>query len=413
MNYSKRTLYCGIDVALKINVIALIDNEGKEVIKPFKVSNDQSGAEEIEKKLEEICLNQGFEALKIGTESTSFYDYHLADFLAESEKLAKFETEIYRLNPKITHNFKKTLAELEKTDLVDAQVIAERLRFGRLPCPYHSLKEYFPLQRLTRYRFHLIGNLIREKGFLLSHLFLKYSSFNSKKPIRRILGETSRAIISEYLTPEEIANCPLEKLTALIIKQSKNRYEDSEKIAKKLKQVAKESYRIRASLANSLNLILVSSFRTIRAYQDSLKEIDKAIRDELNGFSQTLTSVPGIGPVFAAGIIAEIGEVTRFKSPDALAKYAGLWWPQNQSGDFKGQDRKLRKSGNKYLRYYLVEAANSLRIHNEEYKAFYQKKYKEVRLHQHKRALVLSAKKLIRLVFSLLKTKQFYRQKRT
>lgn len=413
MNYLKRTLYCGIDVAQKTNMVALIDGEGKEVINPFKITNDQFGAEELEKRLEEICLSQGFESLKIGTESTSFYDYHLADYLAESERLAELGTEVYRINPKITHNFKKTLAELDKTDLVDAQVIAERLRFGRLPCPYHSLKEYFPLQRLTRYRFHLVGNLVREKGYLLSHLFLKYSSFNSRKPVKRILGETARAVVSEYLTPDEVVNCSMEDLTALVVKQSKNRYQNSGEIAKKLKQVARESYRIRPALANSLNLILVSSFRTIKSYQESLKEIDKAIQDELSGFSQTLTSVTGMGPVFTAGILAEIGEVTRFKSPDALAKFAGLWWPQNQSGEFEGEDRKLKKSGNKYLRYYLVEAANSLRVHNEEYQAFYQKKYKEVRLHPHKRALVLSAKKLVRLVFSLLKTKQLYRREKS
>ena len=62
----------------------------------------------------------------------------------------------------------------------------------------------------------------------------------------------------------------------------------------------------------------------------------------------------------------------------------------------------MMHSGNKYLRYYFVEAANSLRLHNEEFAAYYQTKYREATKHHHKRACVLSARKLVRLVFSLL-----------
>jgi len=61
--------------------------------------------------------------------------------------------------------------------------------------------------------------------------------------------------------------------------------------------------------------------------------------------------VRGIGPVYAAGLVAEIGDIARFKDNDALAKYAGLWWPRNQSGTFEAADRSLSKAGNAYLRY--------------------------------------------------------------
>ncbi|MER2171294.1 MAG: IS110 family transposase, partial [Psychrobacillus psychrodurans] len=60
------------------------------------------------------------------------------------------------------------------------------------------------------------------------------------------------------------------------------------------------------------------------------------------------------------------------------------------------------------LRYYLVQAADAVRKYDTEYKAFYQKKYQEVTKHQHKRALVLTARKLVRLVHSLLRTNQLY-----
>ncbi|KUK11081.1 MAG: ISChy1, transposase [Clostridia bacterium 41_269] len=78
-----------------------------------------------------------------------------------------------------------------------------------------------------------------------------------------------------------------------------------------------------------------------------------------------------------------------------MAQYAGLTWSRYQSGDFDTEERRLTKTGNRYLRYYLVEAANSLQVHNEEYKAYYHAKYKEVAKHQHKRALVLTARKFV------------------
>lgn len=412
MKKREKTLFVGIDVASRTNVAAFLDENNQQVIKPLEIPNNQRGVEFLEEKIEEVCQRNGFGKVKVGTEATSFYDFHLVDYLAESERLSAFDSETYRFNPKTIHHFKKVLKDQGKTDFVDAEAIAKRLKFGSLSCPYSSLKDYQSLQRLTRYRFYLIRRIVQEKGFLLSHLFLKNSSLCRERPIKRILGKTSRVLISEYLSAEEIANASLDELTQLIIKASRNRYKNPEEISRLVQRVSRESYRIRPSLARSLDLILASCFKSIQTYQDSLKKTNQAIAEELKGFRETLTSIPGIGPVFAAGILSEIAEISRFRSPDVLAKYTGLWWPKNQSGEFDAEERRLKKAGNKYLRSYLVEAANSLRVHNEEYKAFYQKKYTEVRRHQHKRALVLTARKLVRLVFSLLKTRQLYQEER-
>ena len=93
-----------------------------------------------------------------------------------------------------------------------------------------------------------------------------------------------------------------------------------------------------------------------------------------------------------------------------LAKYAGLYWKRNQSGEFDSQDKKSSKKSNKYLRYYLIEAAAScVRQGFPFIKDFYNIKYNEVTKHQHKRALVLSARKLERLIFGLLRKNQYYK----
>ncbi|MGH2703988.1 MAG: transposase, partial [Actinomycetota bacterium] len=124
---------------------------------------------------------------------------------------------------------------------------------------------------------------------------------------------------------------------------------------------------------------------------------------------QTLDTIPGLGPVFTAGIVAEVGNVFRFADEEKLAKFAGLTWRRYQTGEFEGEDRSLTKTGNRYLRYYLVEGANSVRQRCPEFGSYYGIKYAESTRHKHKRGLVLTARKLVRLVDSMLRSGQIYR----
>jgi transposase len=73
--------------------------------------------------------------------------------------------------------------------------------------------------------------------------------------------------------------------------------------------------------------------------------VNKAIEKTLKGIDptayQSLLSILGIGPVMAAGILSEIGYIDAFKNQEALAKYAGLVWRENQSGNFQADDTPL------------------------------------------------------------------------
>ena len=94
---------------------------------------------------------------------------------------------------------------------------------------------------------------------------------------------------------------------------------------------------------------------------------------------------------------------------DAVAKIAGLWWPRAESGEFAAQDRRLAKSGNRYLRYYLIQAADKMRLYCPEYAAYYARKFKESTKHHHKRALVMTARKSVGLIVGLLHRDEPYR----
>lgn len=403
-----KTLFVGCDVSSKENTVCLMDEDGKELSYPL-FPNTLTGAKAFEETILKVMEEGRFSQIKIATEATSFLDLHLVDFLASSQALERYNPSIYQLNPKIVRNFKRAYPDKDKTDKVDAFVIADRLRFGRLPEPYESHKPYLPLRRLTRYRFHLVEAIAREKAYFLTHLYLKFSGLSIERPFTSVFGTTSLAVITEF-SPDEVVNLPVEELTRFVIKNGKNRFKNPEEVVSAVRRVARESYRLRPALASSINLILATILQTIRALEKALKEIDKSIEKEFKAFPNTLQSVKGIGPVYSAGIFSEIGDIKRFPSEESLAKLAGLTWRRHQSGKFEAEETRMIKSANKYLRYYLIEAANALRVHNVEYKTYYQAKFQEVTKHQHKRALALTARKLVRLVYALLKKGQLYKE---
>ena len=141
--------------------------------------------------------------------------------------------------------------------------------------------------------------------------------------------------------------------------------------------------------------------------------LNPAIAERMRTIPHTLDTIPGFGPVYSGGIISEIAGIERFDYNQAkVAKYAGFKWRNTQSGEFQAEETRLTRTGNRYLRYYLCEAANAVGMRDAEYAAYYDRKYHEVRKHQHKRAIVLTARKLVRLVVRLLTTNESYRPRR-
>ncbi|MDI6601924.1 MAG: IS110 family transposase [Thermoanaerobacteraceae bacterium] len=403
------TLIVGIDVRSQSLVVRFMDQDGNGPCKSFSVPNDLEGADKLISDIIAYALKMEASTIKIGMESTSNYAWHLHLHLASSPELLNFSSPLfYVLNPSVVKGFKKTYTHLPKTDDIDSFVIADCIRFGRIKPSNIPDSRYAALQRLTRFRYRLVQNLTKEKNRALNLIYLKFSSYVADNPFSNTFGKASTSLIERF-TPDEIASMPIEDIAEFIISEGNNRLKDPAVIAIKLKSLANRAYRLDPNLVDSVELTLTMTLENIRFFENQLKKLDKEIEKQLKAFSNTLQTVPGIGPVIAAGIIAEIGDIHRFTNEAALAKFAGLVWNKYQSGNFNAEDTSLAKCGNFYLRYYLVEAANLLRMHVDEYRAFHYKKYNEVNKHQHKRALVLTARKAVRLVFALLSKGQIYR----
>ena len=416
INYMS-TLFVGIDVSSKSNVVYAMDfDENKYISSSF--SNNQPGADKLAEMISE-CMKKhsDLNTIIVALESTSVYSIHIANFLSTCEVLMPYKPYVYCLNPKMTANYRKTYVGMDKTDPMDAFLIADFARVGRTKkCEPWRGGQYLALKRLTRHRLHLAECITREKTYMVSNLYLKFSELQllegDEQPFSNIYGATASAVLTEFMSLQEIIDSPEEDLLKFLAQKSRNRIADISKTSELLRKAARDSYRLDKCMYEPLNVSLASSFNCIQTYQKEIKLIDQAIEKCINGMNPNaftvLKSIPGIGPVWAAGILSEIGDITAFHSSDALAKYAGLTWLKNDSGDFVSEDNHVSKAGNTYLRYYLGEAANSVRRHIPEYGEFYDKKFAEVTKHQHKRALALTSRKFVRLVFGLLVKNQLY-----
>ena len=409
------TLFVGIDVSSKSNYVFAMDFFSNKLLS-LEVQNNLPGAETLLQHLIHTLTKNNFSHLTIAMESTSFYSWHIANFLASSEALVWFKPKVYCLNPRIINAYKKSFVDMDKTDPLDALAIADFARVGKITTSPWLGNQYIALQRLTRCRLHLIENVSRVKSYILSNIFLKFSELavadKKDKPFCDTFGASSIATLTDFLSTEDIAGTSIDELVTFLVDKGKNRFVNPEATAKLLQKAARDSYRLDKALADPLNATIAASLNCIKALEKEVKSLDKAIIKAVKVLSthefDCAFSINGIGPVFAAGIIAEIADITKFDNQASLAKYAGLTWRKKRSGRYTACETFLTKTGNKYLRYYLLEAANSVKNNDQEYHDYYSKKYNEALLHKHKRALALTARKLVRLIFALLRNNQLY-----
>ena len=410
------SLLVGVDVHRKTNTVCVMDDQGQELVPRFVMENNCPGTEAFVRHMAQLVLEGDFDAIQVAAEATGWYWFHFFQTLSQDPALNQWPVALYAFNPRLTASFKKTYVDLDHTDLVDAFVIADRLRLGRdLPAPFRYEETYLPLRFLTRHRYHVVHNLAREKSYCLAILYLKASEYTrrDKKPFSDVFGAASRAIIQEFVSIEEIAAIPFDDLVEFIDVKGKRRFPDPIDNARKLQQVARDSYPLPQALQQPINLTLGLSLQHISCLEHQQKRLNTAIAQHMQAISHTLDTIPGFGPVFSGGIISEIAGVDRFNYHQAkVAKFAGLKWRKHQSADFQADETRLTRTGNRYLRYYLCEAANAVRLRDAEYAAYYDRKYHEVPKHQHKRAITLTARKLVRLVVRLLTTNQPYRPRR-
>ena len=401
MNHT--TLCIGADVHLDEIVLCAVDKaDGHEVTDRFRVTNNLPGAQAAATAFAELALRLGFTRIEIGWEATGMLWMPFHRYLSTCPQLRPFEPQLVCFNPQLVTKFKEGLVlRRPKNDQRDASAIAARLRFGELPLSYVPADFWQGLRRLTRYRFHLSRNLSREKMRFQAYAFLKCSDWKRVKGFSDVFGATSVALLTEF-TVTELAEMTHDQLVNLIRRRGRGRFADPTATARKVRQALRSSYPIDPQMDEMLTTALATIWDHIRFINRLMKQLDKHIARIIDPVPNPIITVKGLGAVITAGLLAEIVDITRFAEHKHLAQYSGITWEKRSTGNFVSQNTRLTKVGNKYLRYYFVIGANTLRRFNLEYKAFYWRKHSEVSKYKHKRALVLTARKLVRLVHALL-----------
>ena len=397
------TLCVGADIHLDEIVLCAVDQaDGHEVIPRLRVTNNLPGAEAAAAALAEAASSGGYTHLQIGWEATGMLWIPFHRFLAACPHLHPFALDFTCFNPQLVTSFKDGLVlRKPKSDERDALDVAARLRFGELPLSYLPTDFWQGLRRLTRYRYRLAQNLGREKMRFQSYAFLKCSDWKRVKPFADVFGAASAALLTEF-TAGELRAMTHDQLVDVISHRGRGRFYDPDATARAVQQALRSSYPIDPQMDEMVTATLATAWEHIRAIKRLMNRLDKLIARHIDPIPNPLITVKGLGNVITAGIMAEIVDITRFPKDPQLAQYIGLTWQKRSSGRFISQNTRLSKVGNPYLRYYLVLGADRLRQFNLEYKAFYWRKYSEASKYQHKRALVLTARKLVRLVHALL-----------
>lgn len=231
------TLFVDIDVSSNSNYVYAMDFFAKKLLS-FSCSNNLPGVSVLITNLCNCLETENLKYVAIAMESTSYYSFHICNYLSFSPELACYKPKVYCLNPKVIKAYRESFISLDKTDPLDSMVISDFARTGKITSLPFQSSAFVALQRLTRQRLHIVENLNREKSFALSNIFLKFSELavldKDEQPFSNKFGATASAIVTEFLCPDEIACMPLEQLIDFICEKGKSRFSNPENPAKLL-----------------------------------------------------------------------------------------------------------------------------------------------------------------------------------
>lgn len=386
-------IYVGIDVAKDKHDCFITNSNGEVLFKSFTISNNREGFDELYRRI--TSLSDDLTKVKIGLEATGHYSYNLLGFLLD-KGLTTFV-----LNPLHTNLYRKSLSlRKTKTDKVDAHTITSMI-MSDVNLKSYSDTSYHneELKSLTRYRFDKVKERARLKQSVSRLVTILFPELENLVPTLHMASVY--ALLSEFPSACAIASAHLTRLTRLLSEASKGRYGKNTAII--LREAARSSI---GSHMPAKSLELRHTIKLIHELDNSIDEIEAEIKSIMDKINSPILSIPGINYRMGAMIIAEIGDFSRFDSPDKILAYAGMSPSTYQSGQIDNCYSHMEKRGSRYLRYALYNSTKYVCQWDENFGAYLAKKRAEGK--HYNVALSHAAKKLVRLIYQLEKSGQSY-----
>lgn len=255
------------------------------------------------------------------------------------------------------------------------------------------------LKSLTRYRFDKVQERAKLKTSISRLVNILFPELEKLLPTLHIVSVY--ALLQEFPGASKIATAHLTKLTNLLNDASRGRY--SKDIAVAIHEAAKTSI---GSIMPAKSLEMKHTISLIKVLDSEIEDIEAEIKSIMDEISSPILTIPGISFRMGAMIIAEIGDFSRFGSPDSILAYAGLSPSTYQSGQLESAHSHMEKRGSKYLRYALFNATKFVCQWDPTFAAYLKKKRSEGK--HYYVAISHAAKKLVRVIYHLEKTKQVY-----
>jgi transposase len=382
-------IFVGIDVAKDKHDCFIINSEGEVLADVFTIANKKEGFECLLQKVRSSAGKS--EKIKVGLEATGHYSYNLLGFLLDNG------LDSVVINPLHTNLYRKSLTlRKTKTDRVDARTIAAMLMSdvdlkSYTDTAYHNEE----LKSLTRYRF----DKVRERAKLKQAIT---RLVNILFPEREKLVPSLHTASVYALLSELPGACNLSHLNAILAAASKGRYDRGKSI--EIRDAARRSI---GSHMPVKSMELQHTIRLIHEFNAEIDEIEIRIEAVMEEVHSPIATIPGIGTRMGAMILAEIGDFSRFDSPDKVLAYAGLSPSTYQSGQYTSCHSHMEKRGSRYLRFAIFNATKYVCLWNPTFATYLAKKRAEGK--HYNVAISHAAKKLGRLIFAMEKSGQAYR----
>lgn len=382
----------GIDVAKNKHDCLIINSDGEILVNSFTIPNSLAGFQTLYSKIRS-CSSHETE-IRIGLEATGHYSNNISEFFLNKN------FPIFIINPLHTSLYRKSQSfRKTKTDRIDTLTICSMLQTQKLtpyaPISYHSQE----LKSLTRYRSRLVHDCSKLK---VSFSRLMTIIFPELEPIvKNIQANSIYHLMKDYPSANAISRCHLATLTNLLISNSKGHYR--KEMALTIRKAAQLSI---GTCSAMQSLELTQTIERILLLHSQITAIEKKIECIMKRIDSPMTTIPGISTQTAAIIYAEIGDFSKFSSPEKILAFAGMEPSIYQSGEYNSAHGRMVKRGSKHLRHILFLAAENVSLWDSSFAAYLSKKRAEGK--HYYVAISHVARKLIRTIYAMEEKHQAY-----
>ena len=388
-------LILGCDVGSETHYMRAIDTRGRELSKSaFSFNNDSEGFQNAKEWAVRIAAEHDKRQIVLGLEPTGHYWFCLATWMISNG------ISVVQVNPYAVKQTKEVEDNSQlKDDRKDPKLIANLVKDGNFGMPYLPEKLYAELRRLSMFRDQLNEDRIRNLNRLHREMKIYFPEY--KDAFGKIEGQFSLEILRIAPFPEDLIALGEDGIRQ-IWHDAKLRGRGYNRAGEILKY-ARESIGIKDGAQ--------ASKTAVKWFVERIIELDGQLSDIQNQLNQKCLQIPhaenileisGIGENILSGILAEMGDISRFDDVKEIQKLSGLGLVACSSGKHKGET-KISHRGRKRLRYWLFQAAKSAVAHADEFKklhAYYTTRDENPL--KKMQSLIVIACKILRVVYTIL-----------